>query len=142
MAGTLTKIAFTAKRYWGYPERWIEFWRPQLTVTPQAIVQHETYAATLDGQPIAFYALSYQEKQASLEHFWVHPDSMGKGIGRSLFQHALDRCKEAGAGRLEIESDPHAQGFYKRMGAYKVGELRADMDGVTRTLPVLEIVFR
>jgi GNAT superfamily N-acetyltransferase len=141
MAGTLTKIAYSAKRYWGYPESWIESWKPQLTVTPQSILQYDTFAAILDGQPIAFYAISYHEKRASLEHFWVLPDSMGKGIGRSLFLHVLERCKETGARSLEIESDPYAQGFYERMGARRIGELRADKDEVARSLPVLEIVF-
>jgi hypothetical protein len=30
-ASALSKIAFAAKAYWGYPERWMEIWRPQLT---------------------------------------------------------------------------------------------------------------
>jgi hypothetical protein len=28
-----------------------------------------------------------------------------------------------------IESGPHAEGFYPRMGARRVGELQADVDG-------------
>ena len=36
-AEVLTRIAFAAKRYWGYPERWIEHWSESLTVTPEFV---------------------------------------------------------------------------------------------------------
>ena len=41
-AESLTQIAFAAKRYWGYPERWIELWSPILTVSPEFIEQNGT----------------------------------------------------------------------------------------------------
>jgi GNAT superfamily N-acetyltransferase len=138
-AETLTQIAFAAKRHWGYPERWIQFWSPILTIPPEFIEQNETYVAFLDDVPVGFCAISIEDKKASVEHLWVLPDHMDKGIGAELFKHMLSKCREMRVRVLEIESDPNAQGFYERMGAKKVAEVVGEVDGQPRILPLLEI---
>ena len=90
---------------------------------------------------MGFYAISKDKDRAWLEHLWVLPEFIGQGFGKMLFQHAIERCKELGAGTLEIESDPNAQGFYEHMGALKVGENIGEVDGLRRVLPVLEFTI-
>jgi GNAT superfamily N-acetyltransferase len=138
-AEILTEIALAAKRHWGYPDGWIQLWSPTLTITPDFIESHETYVAWMDEQPAGFYAVSQDGEKASVEHLWISPEYIGKGIGAALFKHMLARCKELKARVLNIESDPNAQGFYERMGARKVGEKVGEVDGKPRVLPVLEI---
>jgi GNAT superfamily N-acetyltransferase len=141
LAGTLTSIAFTAKRHWGYPERWIEEWSPLLTVSVEFIERCDTFIAYQEGRPIGFYAISLEKRAARLDHLWVLPDFMGRGIGRRLLLHALTRCREVGVHTLEIESDPHAQGFYEKMGARRIGDTVGEVDGRPRSLPLLEIAI-
>jgi len=138
-AKVLTQIAFTAKRHWGYPERWIEIWSPILTISEEFIQEHPTYIVNVDGKSVGFYALSIQKDKASLEHLWVLPAYMGQGIGKVLFEHAIKQCKKVRVPFLEIESDPHAQGFYEHMGAIKTGEKIGKVDDQPRVLPILEI---
>ena len=138
-AKALTQIAFAAKRHWGYPEHWLEIWSPTLTVSEEFIEKNDTYTAYVAGEPAGFYAILVENNKASLEHLWILPEYMGKGIGAKLFRHALSRCRELGAHTLEIESDPNAQGFYERMGAKKVKDAIGEVDGQPRVLPVLEI---
>ena len=135
-AAVLTEIAFAAKRHWGYPERWIESWRDALTVRPEFIANHETYAAILDGRTVGFYALVRNDDRLNLLHLWVLPDAMGRGVGRSMFIHALERTRELGCRELEIESDPNAGGFYQHMGARRVGANIKELDGHRRELPI------
>jgi ribosomal protein S18 acetylase RimI-like enzyme len=136
-ATTLTKIAFAAKRHWGYPERWIEGWRDVLTIRPDFVVDHETHLASEDGQVAGFYSLMQTQDRIRLEHLWVSPDAMGRGIGQSLFLHAVGRMKALGCKTMEIESDPNAAGFYERMGALRAGTVVTQLDGQPRELPVL-----
>jgi GNAT superfamily N-acetyltransferase len=136
-AATLTEIAFAAKRHWGYPDQWMESWRDALTIKPEFIASHETYAAGVDGRMVGFYALDCQEGRLHLLHLWVLPDWMGRGLGRSLFHHALERTKALGYGELEIESDPNAEGFYQRLGACRVGVSIHTVEQQRRELPVL-----
>ena len=138
-AEALTRISFAAKRYWGYPERWIERWRETLTITPDFIRRNEVHAALVEGRPAGFYALTGEGGTLELEHLWVLPEHMGAGVGRALFDHAVRRAASLNAEVLEIESDPNAEGFYRRMGARRVGEINYSIDGHRRTLPLLVV---
>lgn len=136
-AGKLTQIALAAKQHWGYPARWIELWRPLLTITPAFIENHEVYAAAVGGEIVGLYALAGEGNRRTLEHLWVEPAVMGQGIGRALFAHALKRAAELQAEMLEIEADPNAESFYRHMGARRVGEIVSEIEGQSRILPLL-----
>lgn len=135
----LTAIALAAKSHWGYPERWMEIWTPSLTLTPAYVAHHETWMASLNDEPVAFYSLKQDAEAWWLDNLWVRPDAMGQGIGATLVRHAQRRARRVGASALRVESDPHAVGFYEKMGARKVDERRTDVDGQARLLPILEI---
>ena len=40
---------------------------------------------------------------------------------------------------MQWDADPNAEGFYNRLGAVKIGEVQANVLGVTRVLPKMEI---
>jgi GNAT superfamily N-acetyltransferase len=136
-AAALTDIAFAAKRHWGYPQNWMESWREVLTIRPESIRDHETYKAVVDDRVVGFYTLERKGERMDLAHLWVSPDTMGQGVGRCLFIHALGRARDAGFRELEMESDPNAEGFYERMGAHRIGTNTRVLEGQTRELPVL-----
>jgi GNAT superfamily N-acetyltransferase len=141
-AEALTRISFAAKRHWGYPERWIERWRETLTVTPDLVSRNEVYAAIVEGKAVGFYALAGEGRGIELEHLWVLPEFIGTGLGRALFDHAVRQAASLGAEVLSVEADPNAEGFYRRMGARRVGEISYPMDGQERTLPMLAVDVR
>jgi GNAT superfamily N-acetyltransferase len=140
-ADSLSQIALSAKAHWGYPERWMEIWTPLLTITPEFISSADVWAAEVNSELAGFYALIFVGQRASLEHLWILPAYMGKGIGRALFEHALARCREMQCQGLEIVSDPNAQDFYECMGAKKVGVSLGEVDGELRSLPIMEITW-
>ena len=130
----LTEIALASKRYWGYPEEWIFAWKEQLQITAEMIENSLVYKAVSDGKTAGFYVLTGNSEKLELEHLWIKPENIGQGTGKILFEHALIQAARSGASRVEIESDPNALGFYKRMGAYQVG---THAYGLERELPVL-----
>ncbi len=136
-AAILTKVALAAKRYWNYPESWIAEWTPMLTITPQYIEDNQVYALAGAQEIIGFYALAGNGARLSLDHLWVVPAEIRKGHGRTLLEHAIERARQLDATTLEIEADPHAQGFYERMGARKVTDRVTQVLGQPRLLPVL-----
>ena len=137
-AEALTQIAHAAKRHWGYPERWIAEWRDTLTITPDFIAANGVYLALEAGEPAGFYALVGDgSDRIVLEHMWVSPEHIGTGLGRKLFEHAVRKAGSLEVMTMEIESDPNAEGFYRRMGARLVGESISVIDGQPRSLPRL-----
>ena len=138
-ANELTRIALAAKRHWGYPERWMEIWRPQLTFSIDYFEQNESWVAEMDRKPVGFFTLLDHEGIAWLENLWVKPELIGKGLGRSLFLHAVELSRERGHRILRLEADPNAAGFYEKMGLHKIGERSSSVDGLPRVLPVMEM---
>ena len=122
-ADHLTEIAHAAKRHWGYPEEFISLWRTDLTMTHDFIASHPVYCAVIGSHITGFYALSRDGSTFELEHMWVHPDDMGTGVGARLFEHAVSIARSLGGSILQIASDPNAEGFYRRMGAHRVGDI-------------------
>jgi GNAT superfamily N-acetyltransferase len=136
-ADILTSIAFAAKRHWGYPEHWILQWKSLLTITPESVAMHETFAARADGHVLGFGALKLEGEKLHLNDLWVLPAEMRRGVGRALFRHAQWRARVRGFSWFEIESDPYAVHFYTHMGAAVIGEHVTSLDGQPRRLPVL-----
>jgi GNAT superfamily N-acetyltransferase len=138
----ITNITIAAKRHWNYPEKWIQHWLSALTISPDYIEENEVWMAVVDDTPAAYYSFKQEDGDLWLDNLFVLPEYMGQGIGRKLFQHALEGSRIRGASILKIEADPNAQSFYEKMGARKVGEQHhPEMDGQPRILPVMEIIL-
>ena len=138
-AEALTRVAFAAKGHWGYPERWMHRWTASLTISPAFVRDNEVYAAVEGGDTVGFYALVGSGSVLELEHLWVAPGFIGRGAGKALFEHAVDRAVSLGAQTLRIEADPNAEGFYGRMGAERVGENAYEIEGQSRVLPLMAL---
>ena len=136
-AERLTAIAHAAKGHWGYPARWMALWRDELTITADLLARHPAFCTEEDGVVLGCCVLLLNGEAASLEHFWILPEAMGRGFGRQLFAAAIRHATEAGAMHLLIESDPNAESFYRHLGAYPHGEVVYPLEGVPRRLPVL-----
>ena len=138
-ADVLTRIALAAKRHWGYPERWMEIWKPQLTFSPEYFEENESWVAELNNDPVAFCTLLEKDGSAWVENLWVSPECIGKGVGKSLFSHALGLSRQRGCKSLRLEADPNAVGFYEKMGMRKTGERVSEVEGQPRILPIMEL---
>ncbi len=135
-AKRLTQITLASKAYWGYSENWMNAWSRILKIEPEYILQNEVYKMHAKDEIAGWYALVVQPPTGFLDHLWILPEYIGKGLGRTLFMHALEKARAHAIKRLEIESDPHAVGFYTKMGAQYVRNTISDMG---RVLPVLAI---
>ncbi len=135
----LTQITHAAKRYWNYPERWLVLWKDALTITPDFILKNEVYVAYDQDKILGFYALVAEGGVLALEHLWVAPEHIGTGVGRKLFAHGVGRAISLKAKSMDIEADPNAEGFYKRMGAKRIGEIVRQVEGAERIIPRLRV---
>ncbi len=138
-ADILSQIAIAAKGHWNYPQHWMELWRPQLTFMPEYFEQNESWVAEENGLPIAFYTLQDRDGIAWLENLWVLPVYIGKGLGKELFLHAVEVARARGYIILQLEAEPHALGFYEKMGMHRIGEHQYELDGQLRILPIMEM---
>ena len=138
-ADHLTALAHAAKRHWGYPESWIAHWKSDLTITTEFISTNEVFVALAGKDIIGCSALVLSDSVAELEHMWIKPEYMGKGVGRELLAQVTNRAANLDLRELEISADPNAEGFYRHMGAVRIGEIHSEIEGQPRVLPRMKL---
>lgn len=142
-APALSELAFRSKAHWGYSPDQLEAWRENLTLSSDWMSLHPIHVAEIDGRIVGFFALLAEHGQWKLEHFWVAPEAMGQGVGRSMLTHAMAVAKQVGARELIIDSDPNAEGFYRACGAVRIASLPAPIEGEPhRERPVLRLAIQ
>lgn len=135
----MSAIAQKAKAYWNYPKEWLQLWEKQLTFTADDLKTHWNCGVCIEKKLVGFVMFSQKERVAEIDNLWVLPEFMGLGIGRKLMTRALSEAKSRELETVLIESDPHAEGFYNKFGAVRVGFI--DSTPKPRKLPVLEITL-
>ena len=141
----LTRLSFASKRYWKYPDAFFDVWKDELTITRDYIAANRVYVAIEDGQIIGYFSIVevrrsffagdvFVHQGFWLEHLYITPDRIRTGIGSLLIQYAEDLCREEGIDGLFLFADPHARGFYERLGAEYLGESPSNIKDRTVSL--------
>lgn len=120
-AGLLSDLALRSKGHWGYDPEFLEKCRDELTLRPDDLVEGRAAVAQNGDRVLGFYTLAGDPPDGELACLFVEPDAIGTGVGRRLWEHAVDTARRSGFRRLTIDSDPFAEPFYLRMGAVRTG---------------------
>jgi GNAT superfamily N-acetyltransferase len=143
----LTELAYASKRTWGYPEETLDEWNGPLTVLEEHLREEAYFVAEeeRDGRPfpVGFFSLMPVDRPDTLDldHFWVLPEGQGRGVGRRMFERAIQEARKAGARRMTITAEPRAEGFYLKMGAVRIGGKPTVVGGERHILPLLELLL-
>ena len=146
----LTNISFQSKRYWNYPESFFDIWKDELTITENYISGNDVYVYEINGNVTGYYSIVTLRSDLAvseiiieagiwLEHMFILPEFIGKGIGRQLFTHCVEKCAKKNTDRIKILADPNASQFYEKMGCRFIKEYPSTIAG--RTTPYLEYIF-
>ncbi|MFK4221774.1 GNAT family N-acetyltransferase [Streptomyces sp. NPDC019890] len=133
-ADALTALILRSKAHWGYDDAFLAACRDELTVAASEIAARRIVVAEEDTPVLGVASLEGEPPHGTLGLLFVEPSAIGRGIGRTLYAYVLDTARELGFKRLTIDSDPHAEPFYRTLGARPVP---------TRTgaLPRLEVTL-
>ncbi len=148
--GVLTNISFASKKYWNYPQEYLNVWRTELTVTSDYINTNIVFVAEVDGNVVGYFSIVEVKedfftgqfmvrKGFWLEHIFILPEFIGQGIGTDLMATAKKICAKTNIDRLYIFSDPNAKGFYDKLGAKYINESPSNIEGRTVSLFELEV---
>jgi len=138
-AEALSALCKRAKAYWGYDAEFMRQSDASLTIAPALIETGRVLVAVTDnGKRAGMASLApLHDDVWDLLHVFVEPAAIGTGAGRALFVAITGMARQFGGGLLSIQSDPHAEAFYLRMGARRIGEAPSEaIPG--RMLPMLE----
>jgi GNAT superfamily N-acetyltransferase len=135
-AAALTDLALLSKASWGYEPAFMARCRAGMVIRPTAIRRQPFVVAEDFGLLLGFYGFGREADELNLDWLFVHPDHLGKGIGKMLFRHAEAWARGAGWREMMVVADPHAEDFYRHLGATPAGA-RASELFPGRHLPVL-----
>ncbi|MGB8996895.1 MAG: GNAT family N-acetyltransferase [Pseudonocardiaceae bacterium] len=121
-AGEITALARRSKGYWGYDRAVLARMSDMLTMNADQIRDGVVVVAEQDGALLGYYQLGGEPPDGELMDLFLEPAVIGTGLGRVLWDHAVKSASERGFRSLTLESDPHAEPFYLRMGAERIGE--------------------
>jgi streptomycin 6-kinase len=93
----------------------------KLGITHEYMKQHAIKLLHLDDRLAGFFNFSFNaDSLFELENFFLHPDYIGKGIGRMLWRACCQEAKKQNENEFIIWSDPNAEKFYVKMGCEKL----------------------
>lgn len=127
-ADLLSAIAKRAKAHWQYSPAQLDAWQSELAITPAQISASETFVAEDDRGICGFYSMDASSAEWEIEHFWIEPARMRRGIGRALLAHARSIAAAGGARVICIDADPNAAPFYVACGAEVAASVAAPID--------------
>lgn len=150
-AEILTNISFRSKGYWNYPKEYYEIWSKELTIRSDYIENNDVFVFENDGKIIGYYTIVELKDDIKisgitirkgfwLEHMFIEPKSIGKGIGTKMFEHMRKICVTRGVYELGILADPNSIGFYEKMGCEYKLEYPSTIKN--RTTPFLQLKIR
>jgi hypothetical protein len=87
----------SSKAHWGYPDDFLAAFASGLDLSPEYIARHDVRVAVSEDNIVGFAALVGDGATRVLDHLWVTPSWIGRGVGTLLF---LDACQRASAGAL------------------------------------------
>lgn len=134
-AEELTNLAAESEAYWGFDEEFIEIYKILYTVSREMVGENITYVLEDEEELIGFYVVIQEAYLGNVEYFYIKPKHMGKGYGRIMWNHMIERCESLGILEVELVTSPQAKEFYTKMGAVVVKEVNSQIDN--RKIPKL-----
>lgn len=137
--GFLTELTIRSKAHWGYDEAFMASVRPELEFLPARFApSFHVYILEENGERLGFCSLiSVDAETIELHDLFVEPGRIGQGYGKQLWSYAVKLARDLEYRRLILTADPHAEPFYARQGAIRIGE-KASAAFPERKLPVME----
>ena len=86
---------------------------------------------------LGFCVLSEADGVLEIEHLWIRPEHIGKGLGKLLLRKVLDEVITQSHVTLSVVADPNATGFYEKFGLKTVEYIPSQPEG--RKLPVMQL---
>jgi N-acetylglutamate synthase-like GNAT family acetyltransferase len=119
----LTEIGIRSEAYWGYDSTFMENFKSIYKVTKEFIKNNPVFVIEEDEEIIGFYGIMRDDRETSLEYFFIEPESIGMGYGKLLWNHMVNICREQGIYEFSLVTSPQAKEFYTKMGARQTGEV-------------------
>ena len=131
----LNAICLASKMHWGYPQEWIDRWRPDLTRSQKDLEEQSIYKIENEVEIFGYCAILEDATNYEVTNLWVLPSYIGQGFGRLLLEKTMEIVVQK-AKPILVEADPNAETFYARQGFVTYAQKESYPPG--RFLPLMK----
>ncbi|EGO62565.1 GNAT family N-acetyltransferase [Acetonema longum] len=140
MAPVLARLAYCSEAYWGYDDSYMEKFKAHYNLTEEFINKNPVFIMEENDRIIGFWGLHQADAGWELEYFYIAAEHIGRGFGGQLWHSLIDKCKENRIDYFEFVTSPQAVGFYEKMGAVTIGQVKS-LISKERIIPKLRYTF-
>lgn len=117
-AKDLEELQYRSASHWDYPDGYFDWAGDDLKI-PESYVRDNTVLVLVDsdGRRLGFYSFTEDDDGLLLDRMFLDVDQIGQGLGRMLWEYAVQTARELGVSEFIIGADPNAAPFYEAMGA-------------------------
>ncbi|GAB3742502.1 GNAT family N-acetyltransferase [Microlunatus parietis] len=117
-APELEDLQSRSASHWGYPAGYFDWAGDARKISESYVCDNRVQVLVDDGgRRLGFYSFTENEDGLLLDRMFLDADQIGRGLGRQLWQHAVQTARELGVSEFRIAADPNAGPFYEAMGA-------------------------
>lgn len=131
----LNKVSIASKKYWKYPDEWLEKWCDELTLKFDDFKKNVIIVIEISNIIIGFCSISENSEQYEIEHLWILPEFIGKGYGKLPLDQSLHQVIKKEKDIIVI-ADPNAESFYKKQGFITFSKVKSFPKN--RFLPIMK----
>ncbi len=121
----LNSLIRESKAFWGYSHEFIQKFMDKFGLSIEHLNKLQIAVMIEQEVMVAVIAFDLKESEPILDYFFLAPRLIGKGFGRKMWHYAVKVAKENNWDTFTFYSDPHSEGFYRHMGAEKIGEFES-----------------
>lgn len=136
----INRLLRASKAHWGYEAQFMESFMLKFSVSEEYLKRNIVYVMEEENL-IGFYTfVIHDERSLELDHFFIHPDFIGKGFGRKLWASSCLTAKNLGKDVFTLWADPNAELFYTKMGCKKIAMKKSPFLP-NRMAPIMQFRF-
>ena len=111
-----------SKAHWAYDQAFMDAFMHKYSIDENYLDHHDVTLLCKEGDLIGYFSFTFHEDHTlELDHFFLHPSYIGKGLGKRLWKECCLVAIKLGATEFTLWSDPEAEPFYAKMGCEKIG---------------------
>jgi streptomycin 6-kinase len=137
----INNLVRLSKGYWGYDTTFMDKFMEIFGMTAEHFPHNHTFLLMIEAHLAGLYSFFItKEDTLELEYFFLHPDYIGKGLGRQLWEFCCKTARALKKKEFILWSDPNAEEFYTKMGCQKIAEKESPIMP-NRAIPILKYVL-
>ena len=118
----INELVCQSKSHWAYPQDFVKKFMDFFKMTEEYLQQYPVKLMVVDDRIVGVYSFKFMpDNKLELDFLFLHPDFIGQGYGRLLWQHLSNMAQALKYNEFTIWSDPEAEGFYLKMGCERIG---------------------